>query len=287
MRCGAQRSKARPVCEQRHDGVTEKPKSVIDHEHDAPEMRADGGVQSPRSRKALAPEFVPRNMRDLLYSVMREVKTGQTRLAVYLRGWCTLRPHYEGNAPPSIKPCISTAKNRGTKEFPPRIGLFPCLPVAELGNSLEDRYVNFILGVSSYVAVGGKHVPLASFRRSTSKEHVALIKHIRKQLWAFFEACADLDPYEVLGSGRSGRLLSDALERAGATGPISGLHGSKGFTTGVRVQDLQPCAIMPLVAARLAFPALAADWDLADYLHGELKDAYEDPTTLRVADWPK
>ena len=116
---------------------------------------------------------------------------------------------------------------------------------------------------------------------------MALIKHIRKQLWAFFEACADLDPYEVLGSGRSGRLLSDALERAGATGPISGLHGSKGFTTGVRVQDLQPCAIMPLVAARLAFPALAADWDLADYLHGELKDAYEDPTTLRVADWPK
>ena len=109
-------------------------------------MRADGGVQSPRSRKALAPEFVPRNMRDLLYSVMREVKTGQTRLAVYLRGWCTLRPHYEGNAPPSIKPCISTAKNRGTKEVPPRIGLFPCLPVKELGNSLEDRYVNFILG---------------------------------------------------------------------------------------------------------------------------------------------
>ena len=87
MRCGAQRSKARPVCEQRHDGATEKPTSVIDHEHDAPEMRADGGVQSPRSRKALAPEFVPRNMRDLLYSVMREVKTGQTRLAVYLRGW--------------------------------------------------------------------------------------------------------------------------------------------------------------------------------------------------------
>ena len=169
IRCGTQRPKARPVCEQRHDGVTEKPKSVIDHEHDAPEMRADGGVQSPRSRKALAPEFVPRNMRDLLYSVMREVKTGQTRLAVYLRGWCTLRPHYEGNAPPSIKPCISTAKNRGTKEVPPRIGLFPCLPVAELGNSLEDRYVNFILGVSSYVAVGGKPVPLASFRRSTSK----------------------------------------------------------------------------------------------------------------------
>ena len=91
----------------------------------------------------------------------------------------------------------------------------------------------------------------------------------------------------MLGSGRSGRTFADALERAGATGPITGLHGSKGFTTSVRVQCLQPCAIMPLIAARLAFPAVAADWDLADYLHGELKEAYEDPTTLRVSDWPE
>ena len=68
---------------------------------------------------------------------------------------------------------------------------------------------------------------------------MALIKHIRKQLWAFFEACADLDPYEVLGSGRSGRLLSDALERAGATGPISGLHGSKGL---LRKCDYRICS---------------------------------------------
>ena len=53
------------------------------------------------------------------------------------------------------------------------------------------------------------------------------------------------------------------------------------------MQDLQPCAIMPLIAARLAFPSVAADWDLVDYLHGDLKEAYTDPATLRVSDWPK
>ena len=115
--------------------------------------------------------------------------------------------------PPSIKPCIAAAKNRGTKEVPPRIGLFPCLPVPGIGNSLEDRYVQFILGVSSYVAVGGKKkssyvavggkpVPLASFRRTTSEEHVALLQHMRRQLRDFFEACGNLDPLEVLESER-------------------------------------------------------------------------------------
>ena len=44
---------------------------------------------------------------------------------------------------------------------------------------------------------------------------------------------------------------------------------------------------MPLVASRLAFPATAADWDLAEYLHGEVKEAYIDPSVLRVQDEPK
>ena len=65
------------------------------------------------------------------------------------------------------------------------------MPLPSAADSLEDRYINFILGVSSYVAVGGQPVPLAAFRRPTSKEHVALIEHIRRQLGAFEEACAD------------------------------------------------------------------------------------------------
>ena len=105
---------------------------------------------------------------------------------------------------------------------------------------MEGRYVNFILGVASYEAVSGNPVPLAAFRRATSEAHVSLIKHIRQQLRDFEEGCGDLDPFEVLGSGRSGRLLSDALDRAGATGPVPGLHGSNGFAMGTRVQDLQP-----------------------------------------------
>ena len=238
----------------------------------------------------LSEDKVPRSVCALLQRVIGTVKSSATRLAVYLRGWDTLRNFSEGSVvdPPACSTCILAANKRGVKEAPPpRLGLFPCLPLPKIENSITDRFVNFILGVSSYVAVGGNPVPLASFRRATSKEHVALIKHIRRQLRDFEEGMGSLDPWEALGSGRSGRLLSDALLRAGATGPISSLHGSKGFATGLRVQDLASCAMMPLVASRLAFPATAADWDLAEYLHGEVKEAYIDPSVLRVQDEPK
>ena len=235
-------------------------------------------------------ETVPRSLHDLMKRVIHTVKNSGTRLAVYLRGWDTFREFSAGSVsePPACKPCIIAANTREAKEAsPPRLGLFPCLPLPSAADSLEDRYINFILGVSSYVAVGGQPVPLAAFRRPTSKEHVALIEHIRRQLGAFEEACGGLDPEETLGSGRSGRLLSDALERAGATGSLSRLEGSSGINTGARVSDLQPCAIMPLVASRLAFPESAADWKISEFLHGEMKEAYEDPRSLRVPDEPK
>ena len=221
--------------------------------------------------------------------VIHSVKFSGTRLAAYLRGWQTFHEFSAGSVqePPACKPCIIAANHRGTKEVPPpRLGLFPCLPLPEEAGSLEDRYINFVLGVSSFVAVGGQPVPLAAFRRPTSKEHVALIQHLRRQWGAFEEACGGLDPEETLGSGRAGRLLSDALERAGATGPESRLAGSSGINTGARVTELQQCAIMPLVASRLAFPESAADWNLAEYLHGEMKAAYDEPRVLRVPDEP-
>ena len=261
---------------------------------------ADSAGFGPASREAFAGnpsrrsrefEAVPRSLQELMSRIIPAVKSSGTRLAVYLRGWDSLRPWVCGSVsePPACKPCIqgTTAKTRGVKGTPPPShGLFPCLPLPEPETSLESRYVNFILGVASYVAVNGHPVPLAAFRRCTSKAHASLIQHIRQQLRDFEEGCGELDPFEVLGSGRSGRLLSDALDRAGATGPVSGLHGSKGFATGARVQDLQPCAIMPLVASRLAFPSVAADWDLAEYLHGDMKRAYLDPALLRVDDPP-
>ena len=249
-----------------------------------------GAFTKQPSRYSAGPDAVPRSLHELISRVIHTVKTSGTRLAVYLRGWDSLRAWVCGSVsdPPACKPCIRfAAKSRGVKEAPPpSCGLFPCLPLPVQEASLEDRYVNFILGVASYVAVSGNPVPLTALRRATSKAHVSLVKHIRRQLRDFDEGCGELDPFEVLGSGRSGRLLSDALDRAGAAGPISGLHGSKGIATGALISDLQPCAIMPLVASRLAFPTEAADWELADYLHGDLKTAYIDPSTLRVADPP-
>ena len=204
--------------------------------------------------------------------------------------WVTLRTFSEGSVrdPPSCATYIIAANKRGVKKAPqPRLGLFPCLPLPNIEGSIEDCFVNAIIGLASYVAVGGNPAPLALFRRTTSKEHVSLMKHIRSQLRDSEEGMGNLDPWEALGSGRSGRLLSDALHRAGATGPISSLHGSKGFATGIRVQDLASCAVMPLVSSRLAFPKTAADWDLAEFLHGEVKQAYLDPSVLRVQDEPR
>ena len=254
-----------------------------------PHHRDDESASKSR-RSASSAEAVPRSLRDLLTRIISTIKTGGTRLAVYLRGWESLRAWVGGAERdlPNCKPCLGAAKNRGAKEVPPpNLGLFPCLPLPESGGSLEDRYVDFILGVSNFVAVGGNPMPLAAFRRPTSEAHVALIGHIKRQLQDFFEGCGGLDPLACLGSGRAGRLLADALERAGAAGPISCLHGSNGIATGKRVDDLQTCAIMPLVASRLAFPERAADWDLGEFLHGTVKEAYEDPFCLRVSDYPK
>ena len=111
-------------------------------------------------------ESVPRSLHDLMKRVIHTVKNSGTRLAVYLRGWDTFREFSAGSVtePPACKPCIIAANTREAKEAsPPRLGLFPCLPLPSAADSLEDRYVNFILGVSSYVAVGGQPVPLAAF----------------------------------------------------------------------------------------------------------------------------
>ena len=160
------------------------------------------GPGSPASRGART-DAVSRTLHDLMKRVIHSVKFSGTRLAAYLRGWQTFHAFSAGSVqePPACKPCIIAANHRGTKEVPPpRLGLFPCLPLPEEAGSLEDRYINFVLGVSSFVAVGGQPVPLAAFRRPTSKEHVALIQHLRRQWGAFEEACDGLDPEETLGS---------------------------------------------------------------------------------------
>ena len=139
-RCGAGVRQERSSWAARQNfacGATVPEKQQITRElgHTARDSRTDGGARTP-VRKWLEKESVPRTVHDLVFAVIRAVKTSQTRLAVYLRGWDTLRPFSEGAVlePPSIKPCILAAKNRGTKEVPPRIGLFPCLPVPGIGN---------------------------------------------------------------------------------------------------------------------------------------------------------
>ena len=41
------------------------------------------------------------------------------------------------------------------------------------------------------------------------------------------------------------------------------------------------CVMMSLVASSLAFPEVAADWDLGEYLHVDMKTTFEDPNSLR------
>ena len=95
----------------------------------------------------LSPDKVPRSACALLQRVIGTVKSSATRLAVYLRGWDTLRKFSAGSAqdPPACSTCIIAAIKRGAKEAPPpRLGLFPCMPMSEMGDSPEDRYVNFL-----------------------------------------------------------------------------------------------------------------------------------------------
>ena len=99
------------------------------------------------SGKSNGPESVPRSLPELMKRVIHAVKSSGTRLAVYLRGWDSLHPWACSSVdePPACKPCISAANKRGTREVPPpRLGLFPCMPMPEMGDSLQDRYVNFI-----------------------------------------------------------------------------------------------------------------------------------------------
>ena len=112
--------------------------------NDAAESRARSASATPRTPEG----SVPRSIEELMIRVIHIVKTSGTRLAVYLRGWDTFRAYSAGSdiKPPACKPCIrEAAKNRGSKEDPPpHRGLFPCLPLPEKGDSLEDRYVHFV-----------------------------------------------------------------------------------------------------------------------------------------------
>ena len=101
------------------------------------------------SGKSKGHESVPRSLPELMKRVIHAVKStcSWTRLAVYLSGWDSLHPWACSSVdePPACKPCISAANKRGTREVPPpRLGLFPCMPMPEMGDSLQDRYVNFI-----------------------------------------------------------------------------------------------------------------------------------------------
>ena len=58
------------------------------------------------------------------------------------------------------------------------------------------------------------------------------------------------------------------------------------LSTGTRLQDLTSCAMVQLVTSRLASLSTAADWDLAECLHGEVKEVYIDPSFLRVPGEP-
>ena len=123
----------------------------------------------------------------------------------------------------SVQYAYLLRKTEVPKGHPHRISV-PLSDSSGEWESLEDRYINFTLVVSSYVAVSGMPVALAAFRPPTSEAHVSLVRFIKRQLRDFIKGCGGFDPNEAFG--RTGRLLADALERAGAAGSISGLHGS-------------------------------------------------------------
>ena len=80
----------------------------------------DERKRSASARPKTTTESVPRSVEDLISRVIHVVKTSCTRLAVYLRGWDSLREYSAGfvEKPPACKPCLSTAAKH---EDPKRI----------------------------------------------------------------------------------------------------------------------------------------------------------------------
>ena len=81
----------------------------------------DRGDQAMNKERAahdgLSEDKVPRSVCALLQRVIGTVKSSATRLAVYLRGWDTLRKFSEGSVvdPPACSTCILAANKRGVK----------------------------------------------------------------------------------------------------------------------------------------------------------------------------
>ena len=78
-------------------------------------------AHSASARPKTTMDSVPRSVEDLISRVIHVVKTSGTRLAVYLRGWDTLRAYSAGSVgkPFAGKPCVWTAaKTQGSKEYP-------------------------------------------------------------------------------------------------------------------------------------------------------------------------
>ena len=67
-----------------------------------------------KRRCSAGPEYIPRNINEMIGRIIQTVKTIGTRLSVHLRGWDTLRV-WMGSAvrdPPDCKICISAGKSR-------------------------------------------------------------------------------------------------------------------------------------------------------------------------------
>ena len=147
-------------------------------------------------------------------------------------------------------------------------------------------YASFLVGVSSFVAGGSlPRARISDYQACSSAAHASMLEGLVERVldWLALGATVSFAP----DSGRKGDVMAAALDRARLgtkqSAVVAGLEGYR-RTFGVRVDEVATCALRPLRASRIAFPAEAGTWDIAKWLPPEVLKAFLDPSVLQRED---
>ena len=232
----------------------------------------------------------------LLSAIALSLTSSPSSLGHFLRAWFrrTMRVPVAGERARSRRP---------------RMGLFPCAPPDHLPTltysddpadatarrvdaataKAADDLAVVLLGVSSFVVCGCRRA-VPPCVEPTTEAHVAMVRRVRIRLraFAFRGARLGVSPADAARTGRKGPAIDAALRRvreavvpsdhACACASLYSLPVA--FSAFGRVRDLDRTPVRPLVASRLSYPPRAATWRLADFLHGETREAFLRPATL-------
>ena len=269
-----------------------------------PRFPAEGSVFTGRRRRPVgAGPPHPHDMPSLLKAMRESLETSPTALGSFLRSWLKAGSSHRSQA----------GLTRGSARAGRRAGMFPCLipkvlPSWGEGETVDprwraeiDAFLVILIGVSSFASAGRFAALPAHLRPGDSAAHQSMMGSVRARLLAFVRLGSNLEVRGAPRTGRKGPVIDAVLTQLRAVSPgtvrttarapcASQCYALRSvpleFTREGRVAEVAKTAIRPLVASRLSFPAKSAFFDVSEYLHGAVRDAYLKPATIRKRDPP-